>query len=319
MVVWDINTVKKVIEEYRERRVLWDLCDPAYKDNKKKVKIWEDLAKVFNCDVKEIKDKVKNLRTTFHKYRKKKSGSATSEQWIHYNSLTFLLEVDAPKKGLSTEEDISQIDDETCTSDDQLTEIGEAFQEEGDRDLEEFAKPVPYSGKKKRRVASRDTDAKRADEAYEIMKAASNRDDCAIYGEYVASELRKLSGYSQMMVKHAINNILFEGALGKYDKPNPTQFPVPVPTSSPIPHYHSPVPSPIPHSHSPVPSPIPHSHSPVPSPLSVPSPNQYPVPLSTPSPIPLPTHSPSPSSSLSTTEIQEEASSDTFSLVHFVM
>ncbi|KAK8372199.1 hypothetical protein O3P69_011937 [Scylla paramamosain] len=121
MVVWDINTVKKVIEEYRERR------------------------------------------------------------------------------GLSTEEDISQIDDETCTSDDQLTEIGEAFQEEGDRDLEEFAKPVPYSGKKKRRVASRDTDAKRADEAYEIMKAASNRDDCAIYGEYVASELRKLSGYSQMM------------------------------------------------------------------------------------------------------------------------
>lgn len=190
-----------------------------------------------------------------------------------------------------------QIDDETCTSDDQPTEIGEAFQEEGDRDLEEYAKPVPYSGKKKRRVASRDTDAKRADEAYEIMKAASNRDDCAIYGEYVASELRKLSGYSQMMVKHAINNILFEGALGKYDKPNPTQFPVPVPTSSPIPH----------------------SHSPVPSPLSVPSPNQYPVPLSTPSPIPLPTHSPSPSSSLSTTEIQEEASSDTFSLVHFGM
>ena len=110
MVVWDINTVKKVIEEYRERRVLWNLCDPAYKDNKKKVKIWEDLAKVFNCDVKEIKDKVKNLRTTFHKYRKKKSGSATNEQWIHYNSLTFLLEVDAPKKGLSTEEDlISQV------------------------------------------------------------------------------------------------------------------------------------------------------------------------------------------------------------------
>ena len=174
--------------------------------------------------------------------------------------------------------------------------------------MEEFAKPVPYSGKKKRRVASRDTDAKRADEAYEIMKAASNRDDCAIYGEYVASELRKLSGYSQMMVKHAINNILFEGALGKYDQPNPTQFPVPVPTSSPIPH-----------SHSPVPSPIPHSHSPVPSPLPVPIQNQYPVPLSTPSPIPLPTHSPSPSSSLSTTEIQEEASSDTFSLVHFGM
>ena len=43
-----------------------------------------------------------------------------------------------------------QIDDETCTSDDQPTEIGEAFQEEGDRDLEEFAKPVPYSGKKKK-------------------------------------------------------------------------------------------------------------------------------------------------------------------------
>jgi hypothetical protein len=56
--------------------------------------------------VKEVKENVKNLRTTFHRYRKKKSGSAKGDQWVHFPSLSFLLEVDAPKRGLSTDEDI---------------------------------------------------------------------------------------------------------------------------------------------------------------------------------------------------------------------
>ena len=31
--VWDCDDVKKLIDEYREHRILWDLCDPDYKDN----------------------------------------------------------------------------------------------------------------------------------------------------------------------------------------------------------------------------------------------------------------------------------------------
>ena len=32
--VWDCDNVKKLIDECRERRILWDLCNPDYKDNK---------------------------------------------------------------------------------------------------------------------------------------------------------------------------------------------------------------------------------------------------------------------------------------------
>ena len=32
---WDCDNVKKLIDEYWEHRILWDLCNPDYKDNKK--------------------------------------------------------------------------------------------------------------------------------------------------------------------------------------------------------------------------------------------------------------------------------------------
>lgn len=43
------------------------------------------------------------------------------------------------------------------------------------------------------------------------------RDDCSIYAEHVACEIRNLDPKAQPIVKHLINNILFEAAMGKYD------------------------------------------------------------------------------------------------------
>jgi hypothetical protein len=83
-----------LIEEYREKSILWDLRDPNCKDNWKKLKLWEESATKFECSVKEAKEKVKNLRTAFHRYRMK-SGSAKGDQWVHFPSLSFLLEDDA--------------------------------------------------------------------------------------------------------------------------------------------------------------------------------------------------------------------------------
>lgn len=57
----------------------------------------------------------------------------------------------------------------------------------------------------------------REEEAYNILKNACQRDDCSTYGEHVANELRNLSSRARIMVKHVINNALFEAAMGKYD------------------------------------------------------------------------------------------------------
>lgn len=63
-------------------------------------------------------------------------------------------------------------------------------------------------------------------EPYEIMESTFNstntpeRDDGQIFGEYVASKLRKLrTEYARNTVQHLINNILYDAFLGKYDSP----------------------------------------------------------------------------------------------------
>ena len=66
----------------------------------------------------------------------------------------------------------------------------------------------------------------REQEAYDILKNACQRDDCSIYGEHVANELRSLSSRARTIVKHTINNTLFEAAMGKYDEPHHASTPV---------------------------------------------------------------------------------------------
>jgi hypothetical protein len=68
---WDTEKVKYRIEEYREKSILWDLWDSNYKENRKKLMLWEELAMKFECSLKEVKEKVKIVRTIFHRYRKK--------------------------------------------------------------------------------------------------------------------------------------------------------------------------------------------------------------------------------------------------------
>lgn len=60
------------------------------------------------CTVLELKKKIKNLRSAFHREHKKlkgkKSGSSPSKKgkWFAYEQLRFLLDVDVPKYTLST-------------------------------------------------------------------------------------------------------------------------------------------------------------------------------------------------------------------------
>lgn len=106
---WDQEKTKCLIEDYRESRVLWDLCYSSYKDNRKKFKVWKELSKKYECSIKDLKDKIKNLRTTFHRKRKQKSGSGRTEPWVYFESLTFLLDVDVPKQSVSTDKNFDEV------------------------------------------------------------------------------------------------------------------------------------------------------------------------------------------------------------------
>lgn len=59
--------------------------------------------------------------------------------------------------------------------------------------------------------------SKREEEAYAVLQQAMKKDECTTYGEHVANELRDLQPTARTIVKHLINNILFEAAMGKYN------------------------------------------------------------------------------------------------------
>lgn len=59
--------------------------------------------------------------------------------------------------------------------------------------------------------------SKREEEAYAVLQQAMKKDECTTYGEHVANELRDLQPRARTIVKHLINNILFEAGMGKYN------------------------------------------------------------------------------------------------------
>lgn len=59
-------------------------------------------------------------------------------------------------------------------------------------------------------------------DALQIIKNAalahtSFLDECSVFGQHVGNKLRNYSSRTRVYVEHAINNILFEADLGKFD------------------------------------------------------------------------------------------------------
>ena len=71
--------------------------------------------------------------------------------------------------------------------------------------------------KKAKRSKPASAYSKREEEAYAVLQQAMKKDECTTYGEHVANELRDLQPRARTIVKHLINNILFEAAMGKYN------------------------------------------------------------------------------------------------------
>lgn len=97
---WTNVTTGELIEMYHNSPELWNNKLEIYKDNKLKLDRLTEIASTFHCSIKNVKDKIKNLRTAFHRERKrlaqKKNGSSTSKskKWMFYNQLIFLSSID---------------------------------------------------------------------------------------------------------------------------------------------------------------------------------------------------------------------------------
>lgn len=105
---WNNEKTTSFIEDYHNSPELWNNKISDYKDIRIKNDKLKQLASKYNCTVAEVKKKIKNLRSAFHRERKKlqskKSGSSPSKKgkWFAYELLSFLVDVDVPKSTLST-------------------------------------------------------------------------------------------------------------------------------------------------------------------------------------------------------------------------
>ncbi|XP_065356044.1 uncharacterized protein LOC135950426 [Calliphora vicina] len=220
---WTHEYILKLIEEVEARRSLWDAGCAEYK--LPKYNLWQEVADIIQVSVNDCKGKWTNLRTSFNcnleKFRKKKSGQGTDEQfqivWRYFKPMMFL----ETTKVRQATQSISSMQLNSATTDEStVDELGFS---------DELASISPCTfGKKRSRQSTATTSStpssnvnlkEMALEALQSLRSADSqpKDACTVFGEYVAAELRNLSpeqaSFARAKLRRSLIDILDEAAL----------------------------------------------------------------------------------------------------------
>ncbi|RZF45140.1 hypothetical protein LSTR_LSTR015044, partial [Laodelphax striatellus] len=103
------------IENYRQHTLLWDTCDPNYTNKTRRNNAYCDMAKKQNITVKQVKAKIKNLRSYYsrerQKMRSKKSGLGADKchtPWFAHSALQFIGDSLTPRSTRDSMEERNQ-------------------------------------------------------------------------------------------------------------------------------------------------------------------------------------------------------------------
>ncbi|XP_018579229.1 uncharacterized protein LOC108917222 [Anoplophora glabripennis] len=262
---WSDELSLKLIDCYRSNPILWDPKDKHFKLSKKKMAVYEGIADEFNCDVAEVKKKLESLLTSYRRERRREGtacpGMGSEEvyhsKWFAFKAMQFLNDKFRPRKSHNTETVLLQ-EENNCFEDNEEAQNIAQKQEYTDDDedaLEEDDTTQSLSaGKNKRRklFASPKPVFKiqahedpRIDTALDILQTIkekkqirTEKNECVLFGEYLASQLMKFDDHTRAIVKHSIGNILFDAEMGRYRKGQdlfPNRTPVMTSTHSPTP------------------------------------------------------------------------------------
>lgn len=113
---WNTQKVLNFIEDYRRNDILWNIKNSNYRNIRMKIDVLNNLAEKYSTAINDVKKKIKNLRTAFHRehkvYKLKKGDTSPIKKprWFAYEPLKFLLDVDKPRQELSAEEKVRSIE-----------------------------------------------------------------------------------------------------------------------------------------------------------------------------------------------------------------
>lgn len=108
---WTEDMCLKLIEIYRDYPILWDPTNSQFKLAKKKIDIWQLIAKEFNCEISEVKKKIESLLTSYRRELRREnttfSGMGTEDlyksKWFAFKAMQFLNIKFRPRKTKDTE------------------------------------------------------------------------------------------------------------------------------------------------------------------------------------------------------------------------
>ncbi|XP_018580150.1 uncharacterized protein LOC108917849 [Anoplophora glabripennis] len=214
---WSSEASLALIDEYKRHPVLWDSRHQSYSSKVQKQEAWEDIALNMQMDLLEVKQKMNSLLGSFRReksrMRRVKEGSSVyCSKWFAFEKMQFLLREDETDSlGIKLEDEEDSIFDELRFP---LNEPQETVPSDK-RASTGYASPLRRAKKLLKPVP--------ADPVIEDLSIFP-QDEYAAFGNYIACKLRKFDPRSRAFVEHAINNILFEADMGKYDNmPTPSQ------------------------------------------------------------------------------------------------
>ncbi|XP_028167183.1 uncharacterized protein LOC114357658 [Ostrinia furnacalis] len=201
---WDEEVTLKLIQLYQEKELLWNPNHSDHKSRPKRYEAWNEIAIILKTNVTEVERKIKNLTSQYYRERKKtvksrKTGASTDcvykSKWFAYKYFNFLLTKNKPA---------GTNDSETTSNDNGYITENSSSQ----------TSHIPRANK-------RCKPNNEISEAINLIKTVGQqrnesklRDEDELFGEYIATQLRKFEKTTKAIVKHRINNMIFEAETG---------------------------------------------------------------------------------------------------------
>lgn len=237
---WSNDKVLLFLEFYEREVAIWDPSHKSHKDRDAVYDAWkrieDDLSQATNepASIKELKRKKDSLmasyRTCIAKIKQKsKSGTRADDvykpNWYAFKKMAgFLICKDEARETINTE--VLEFQVESSFNDEQY--VDDVSINSDSCEGSELSSTDKRT--KKRRNKSLETAAleKKMDEAFSILKSnqianqkRTNRvkDDCDLFGELLATKLRKLNERDRDSVMNQIDNLIFKTKLSTKSSP----------------------------------------------------------------------------------------------------
>ncbi|KAF5285486.1 hypothetical protein FQR65_LT13231 [Abscondita terminalis] len=235
---WDNIKTLSFIKEYEKRTVLWKRSDKFYYNLYKKDEAWREISEIFDEHVAVLKRKIDSLRGSRRKEKhralqSKGAGKGWTDisnyisKWFAWDALMFLEDVEELRttpsnfsEDITIKESITKLEPSEATDD--LDWNSDRFNDNEVNNGSDTSKKYSYrNNQASKRKHFDDTNQR-------TLEVDTQSDECSIFGEYIATKLRKHDDRTRTILQHRIHNILFQAEMDQFSMSESIQMQTPI-------------------------------------------------------------------------------------------